>query len=87
MTFIIGAALFVVQLAFDITVSVPSKTCSFTPKTTVLIRSSSGGAESITFLAPAVRCFERPSLSLNAPVESITKSTPKSFHGISDGTL
>jgi len=52
----IGAALFVVQLAFEIMVSVPSKIASFTPKTMVFIVSTSDGAVRITFLAPEIIC-------------------------------
>jgi hypothetical protein len=48
---IIGAALLVVQLAFEIMVSLPSKMPSLL---CFFMLSTSDGAERITFLAPAV---------------------------------
>jgi len=45
------------------------------------------GADITTFFAPAVKCFEAPSLSLKIPVDSITTSTPKSFQGRLEGFL
>ncbi|MNY37706.1 hypothetical protein D3C86_1722870 [compost metagenome] len=74
MILIIGAALFVVQLAFETIVSFPSKIFSLTPKTTVLMVSTSDGAERITFLAPASRCAFNSSCVLYFPVDSTTKS-------------
>ncbi len=66
-----GAALFVVQLALEIMVSVPSNVFSFTPKTTVFISSTSDGAERMTFFAPAKICWFRSSKVLCFPVHSI----------------
>jgi len=57
MIFIIGAALFVVQLALETIVSVPSSMCSFTPRTTVFISETSDGADKMTFFAPAIMCL------------------------------
>jgi hypothetical protein len=45
-------ALLLVQLAFDIIVSVPSRIVSFTPKTTVLIVSTSDGGGYNFWLLP-----------------------------------
>jgi len=63
-----------VQLALEIMVSVPSRMCSFTPKTTVLIVSTSEGADRITFLAPAMMCALISSNVLYFPVDSTTMS-------------
>lgn len=49
--------------------------------------SSFPGAVSITFFAPAVRCFVAPSLVRNTPVASITTSTPRSAQGSFSGSL
>ncbi len=80
-TLAIGATQFVVHEAFEITWWVAgSYLSSFTPSTTV--RSSPlAGAEMITFCAPASRCFAAVSRDVNSPVDSITISTPRSFHG------
>src|SRR3989344_3431142 len=42
--------------------------------------SSLEGADRMTFLAPASRCFCAVTLSRNRPVDSITTSAPTSFH-------
>ena len=34
-----------------------------------------------TFSAPAARCWDAPSRSVKRPVDSMTTSTPMSFHG------
>ncbi|MNS19449.1 hypothetical protein D3C72_511690 [compost metagenome] len=82
MILIIGAALFVVQLAFETISSVPSKICSFTPRTTVFIVSTSEGAERITFFAPASRCAFNSSCVLYLPVDSITISIECDFQSM-----
>ena len=82
-----GAKQLVVHDALDIISSVfGSYSLSFTP-TTIILTSALPGAVNNTFFAPALRCFDKPSLSLKAPVESITRSTPNSFHGNSSGFL
>src|SRR5690606_21744623 len=75
MIFNMGAALFVVQDAFEIIRSVGRKMEWLTPKTTVLISSSSGGTERITFLAPFFKWFSNCSRLLNLPVHSTAIST------------
>ena len=52
----------------------------FTPYTTVT-SAPSAGAETITRLAPAVRCADAFSLDVNMPVHSRAMSTPSSFQG------
>ena len=54
---------------------------SFTPITTALMSLELGGAEIITFFAPAVMCFPAVALSKKKPVDSITTSISKSFQG------
>ena len=44
------------------------------------------GAEMITFLAPASRCFAAPSRSVKNPVDSTTMSTPSSLQGSAAGS-
>jgi hypothetical protein len=82
----IGATQFVVQDAFEITsCRSGSYWSSLTPSTTV--RSGSvAGAEMITFVAPASRCFAAPSRAVKKPVDSTTTSTPSSLHGSADGS-
>ncbi len=83
MILIIGAALLVVQLALDMINSEPSKMCSLTPKTTVLISGTSAGADRITRWAPAVMCWLSSWYVLNFPVASMTKSGAACFQGMS----
>src|SRR5712664_1559666 len=45
------------------------------------------GAEITTFFAPAVKCLDALSLSVNRPVLSSTSSTPRSFQGSFSGSL
>ncbi len=79
--FTTGARQFVVQDALEIILSFSlSRVFSLTPRTIVLSRSLPG-ALTMTFLAPALRCFSDPSRSRNTPVDSITTSTCKSAHG------
>src|ERR1700749_2662037 len=85
-TLAIGAAQLVVQEAFDITTSVLFNSLSLIPKTIVLM-SPFAGAEIITLFAPAAMCFSALGLSINKPVDSITASTPNSFHGRAAGSL
>ena len=68
-----------VQLALEMMVSEPSKIFSLTPKTTVLILSTSDGADRITFFAPAKMCAFISSKVLNFPVDSTTISIFKFF--------
>ena len=57
-----------------------------TPNTTVM-SSPFAGAEINTFLGPDFKCAFALSASVKTPVDSITKSTPKSPQGISAGSL
>ncbi len=80
-----GAKQFVVQDAFEIMVS-PLYDLSLTPYTNIGV-SSLEGADIITFLAPAAKCFSQVSLVKNKPVDSTTTSAPTSFHFSSAGSL
>lgn len=85
-TFATGARQFVVQDAFEISLSFSaSKVFSFTPRT--IVRSKSlPGAETRTLFAPALRCFSVPARSRNTPVDSITVSIPSFPHGRFSGS-
>ncbi len=86
-TFAIGARQLVVQEALDIILClVISNVSSLTPIHTV-ISGSFAGAEIITHLTPASRCFEADALPVNIPVDSITISTSRSLHGIFSGSV
>ena len=63
--------------ALEIICSVPSIIESLIPKTTVLMPSLLGTADSITFFAPAIKCCEANFLVKNNPVDSITISISK----------
>src|SRR3989339_521419 len=76
-----GAKQLVVQEALEIILSLFFIFSSFTPITNVFISFPFGGADMITFFAPAKRCAEAASLVRKKPVDSITTSTFKSFHG------
>src|SRR5690242_6875678 len=80
-----GARQLVVQEAFEMMVSVDLILSSLTPNTKVP-STSVPGAEMITFFAPAARCAAALSRLVNRPVDSITTSTPSSFHGSFDGS-
>ena len=84
-TFASGPRQFVVHDAFEITSWEPSYLSSLTPITTVM-SSPLAGAEMITFFAPASRCLAAASRLVNRPVDSITTSTPRSFHGSCAGS-
>ena len=84
-TLTIGATLFVVQEAFEITASLKSTAASFTPITTDGMSSSFAGAEIITCFAPPTRCLEAASRVKKRPVDSKTVSTPCSAHGMNSG--
>ncbi len=85
-TFATGARQFVVQEALEmILCATGSYLSSFTPRTIVKSASLPGALIS-TFLAPAVRCLLAPVLSVKKPVDSITRSTPRSFHGSFSGS-
>jgi hypothetical protein len=71
-TFIIGAALFVVQLAFDIMVSVRQEYRHLLPRTTVFYGSSSEGLKESLSWAPATMWVLSCSYVLYFPVDSIT---------------
>ena len=59
---------------------------SFTPRT-IVMSSPLAGAEMMTFCAPASICLRAPSAVVNRPVDSRTRSTPRSFHGSVDANL
>ena len=59
---------------------------SLTPST-IVASGFLAGALMMTFLAPAWMCFDALAVSLNSPVDSITMSTPRSFHGRCAGSL
>ncbi len=81
-----GARQFVVHEAFEMTRCSFVSLSSLTPKTTV--RSApSDGAETITRLAPAVRCAAALSREVKMPVHSIATSTPRALCGNSAGFL
>src|SRR3990167_4023634 len=79
-----GATQFVVQEALLITSS-PWYFSSLTPKRNVGV--SLPGAEITIFLPPAVMCLPASSFFVNRPVDSITTSIPKSFHGSFSGSF
>ena len=74
-----GARQLVVQLALEMMCFAASYFLSLTPMTNIGV-SSFDGADRITFLAPASRCFCAVTLSRNRPVDSITTSAFTSFH-------
>src|ERR687892_57403 len=85
-TLAIGTTQFVVQDAFEIRWwVVGSYSASLTPRTMVM-SSPLAGALMTTFSAPASRCFEALSRSVNSPVDSTTTSAPSSFHGRAAGS-
>ena len=86
-TLAIGARQLVVHDAFEIDrLRRRSSRSSLTPSTTVM-SSPLAGAEMITFLAPPSTCFRALSALVNNPVDSMTMSTPRSFHGSWPGPL
>ena len=75
------------QLALEMMWCLPASYFSWlTPMTTVM-SSPLPGAEMMTFFAPAVMWPSAFSSSVNRPVDSMTYSTPSSFHGSSAGPL
>ena len=54
---------------------------------TTVMSSPLAGAEMMTFLAPAARWPLAFSASVKSPVDSMTYSTPSSFHGSSAGVF
>ena len=54
---------------------------------TIVVTSFVDGAEIITFLAPASKCFRAPSGFVKNPVASTTVSIPSSAQGRLDGSL
>merc|ERR1719160_1259996 len=86
MTLTSGARPLVVHEAQETTLIDGSYSSWLTPTTRVGVSASLAGAEMMTFLAPASRCFRQPSVVVNAPVDSQTYSTPVDFHGISVGS-
>ncbi len=86
-TFATGARQLVVHDALDKTLCFDiSSVSSLTPIQTV-ISGSLAGAEIITHPAPALKCFDAPSLSTKFPVDSSAMSTFKSFHGSCEGSV
>src|SRR5690554_789828 len=86
-TFAKGAKALVVHDAAETIVSDPSKISSLTLNTTVLTSSPVAGAETTTFLAPALMCKPAFSDDVNRPVDSKTTSTPNLPQGKSDGSF
>jgi hypothetical protein len=85
-TFATGARQFVVQDAFETMWCVSGSYVSkLTPRATVT-SGSFAGAETITFLAPASRCFSASARARKRPVDSITTSTSRSAHGSRAGS-
>src|SRR5579875_1136796 len=84
-TFATGARQLVVQDALEMTwCREGSYIDSLTPST--MVRSSPlAGAEMMTFLTLPRRCAAAFSASVKWPVDSITRSTPRSPQGIGDG--
>merc|ERR1719253_863105 len=80
----IGARPLVVHDAHETTSMVlESYSSVLTPTTRVGVSASLAGAEMITFFAPASMWPMQLGVSVKAPVDSHTYSTPTSFHGIS----
>src|SRR4051812_15481404 len=71
-TFATGARQLVVHDAFEI-IACPLYVLSLTPNTNIGV-SSFDGADMMTFLAPAARCFSQVSLVRKRPVDSTTTS-------------
>src|SRR5579859_775695 len=86
-TFTIGTRQLVVHEALEMIVCLAgSYFWLFTPMQ-IVMSSPLAGAEITTFLAPAARCLDAFSLSVNRPVLSSTNSTPRSFQGSFSGSL
>ena len=81
-----GAKQFVVQLAIEMILCDFFNLFSFTPKT-IVTSGFIAGEEINTFFAPALRCLDALSLSLNLPVASRTTSILSSFQGKFSGSL
>merc|ERR1719331_3773370 len=82
-----GARPLVVHEAHETTCIDGSYSSVLTPTTMVGVSASLAGAEMITFFAPAASmCTMHFSVSVKAPVDSQTYSTPVAFHGISAGS-
>merc|ERR1719446_197121 len=87
MVLTIGARPLVVHEAHEMmAIDLESYSSVLTPTTMVGVSASLAGAEMMTFLAPPSMCFMQPVVSVKAPVDSQTYSTPVSFHGISVGS-
>ncbi|CAB4714605.1 unannotated protein [freshwater metagenome] len=85
-TFTIGTKQLVVHEALEITLCCfGSKSLWFTPYTNEA-SAPSQGADTITSGAPAARCIAAWSRLVKMPVDSITRSTPRSPHGSSFGS-
>ena len=87
MPMIMGAAQFVVQEAFEMILSSPLSTLSFTPSTTVTMSASFAGAESTTRSAPADKCADAFSRVRKRPVHSSTTSMSSLPHGNALGSF
>src|SRR5216683_1844017 len=82
-----GAKQFVVQEALETTLCFAgSYVLSFTPRTKVA-SGPSAGAEMITFITGARRCFFASAPLVKSPVDSTTMSAPTEAQSISAGSL
>mmetsp|Transcript_2043 Transcript_2043/g.4924 ORF Transcript_2043/g.4924 Transcript_2043/m.4924 type:complete len:264 (-) Transcript_2043:111-902(-) len=81
-----GARQLVVHEALEMMGACGSNSSSaLTPMTYVGMSSPFAGAVMSTFLAPASMCFSHPAWSVKTPVDSMTRSIFRSFHGSSSG--
>ena len=81
MTFTIGTRQFVVQLAFETMWCFAGSYLSLLTPITIVMSSPLAGALMMTFFAPPLMCARALSASVKRPVDSSTRSTPRSFHG------
>ncbi len=80
-TFAIGATQLVVQEALEMMWCLAASYLSLLTPITIVMSSSLAGAEMMTFLAPAARCFSASAALVKMPVDSMTMSTPSSPQG------
>src|SRR5438045_8260363 len=86
-TLTIGTRQLVVHEAFEMIACLAGSYLSLLTPMQIVMSSPLAGAEITTFLAPAARCLDALSLSVNRPVLSSTNSTPRSFQGSFSGSL
>src|SRR5438046_3296327 len=86
-TFTIGTRQLVVHDAFEMIACLVGSYFSWFTPMQIVMSSPLAGAEITTFFAPAARCLDALSLSVNRPVLSSTNSTPSSFQGSFSGSL